>query len=264
MPIITLLTDFGSADGYVGIMHGVILRINPAATVVDVGHEIPSQDVHAGAFILSTVYPYFAADTIHVVVVDPGVGSERRAIAVRTTCGTFVAPDNGVLSYVLAREPILQMVRLTNAAYWLAPLSSTFHGRDVFAPVAAHLSRGISLHEVGCALQDPVRLTFRAVAVDKDGAIHGQVLHVDRFGNLITNLTHELLPQRQQLRVQIAGREVRGPVETYAQVGEGELVALFGSSGYLEIAVRDGNASAALRAARGTVVTVVPLRGVTH
>lgn len=259
MTAITLLTDFGTTDGYVGVMHGVILRINPAATVVDVCHEVPPQDIHAGAFILSTVYPYFAPDTIHVVVVDPGVGSERQAIAVRTARGTFVAPDNGVLSYVLAREPIVQMVQLSNAAYWLAPLSSTFHGRDVFAPVAAHLSRGVPLSDLGCVVQNAVRFAIRAGHVAEDGTIHGEVVHVDRFGNLITNLSRELLPLGRQLCVQIAGREVRGPVENYAQVSEGELLALFGSSGYLEIAARNGNAAVALHAGPGAPLVVIAL-----
>jgi S-adenosylmethionine hydrolase len=259
--VIALLTDFGTADGYVGVMHGVILRINPAATVVDVCHEVPPQNVRAAAFVLSTVYPYFAPRTIHVVVVDPGVGSERQAIAVRTARGVFVAPDNGVLSYVLAREPILQMVQLTNAEYWLAPLSRTFHGRDVFAPVAAHLSRGVPLSELGPGVQNVVRFAIPVAHVADDGTLHGEVLHVDRFGNLVTNLTRELLPMGQQLAVRIAGREVSGPAQSYAQVGEGELLALFGSSGYLEIAARNGSAAAALQAGAGTPVVVVAVKG---
>jgi S-adenosylmethionine hydrolase len=258
--VIALLTDFGTADGYVGIMHGVILRINPAATVVDVCHEVPPQDIHAAAFILSTVYPYFAPDTIHAVVVDPGVGSERQTIVVRTLRGVFVAPDNGVLSYVLAREPILQIVQLTNAEYRLAPLSSTFHGRDVFAPVAAHLSRGVSLSDLGCVVRNVARFPIRVAHVAEDGTIHGEVLHVDHFGNLITNLTRELLPIGQQLRIEIAGREVSGPADSYAQVGEGELLALFGSSGHLEIAARNGNAATALQASPGTPVVAIALK----
>jgi S-adenosylmethionine hydrolase len=258
--VIALLTDFGTADGYVGIMHGVILRINPAATVVDVCHEVPPQHVRAAAFILATVYPYFAPDTIHVVVVDPGVGSERQAIAVQTARGVFVAPDNGVLSYVLAREPTLQMVQLTNTEYWLASLSSTFHGRDLFAPVAAHLSRGVPLSDLGCVVQNLVRFALSVPHVAEDGTIHGEVLHVDRFGNLITNLTRELLPMGHQVRIQIAGREVSGPAASYAQVREGDLLALFGSSGYLEIAMRNGNAAAVLQARPGTPVLTMSLK----
>jgi S-adenosylmethionine hydrolase len=258
--VIALLTDFGTADGYVGAMHGVILRINPAATVVDVCHEIPPQDVRAAAFVLSTVYPYFAADTIHVAVVDPGVGTERQAIAVGTARGTFVAPDNGVLSYVLAREQVRQIVRLSNAEYWLDPLSSTFHGRDVFAPVAAHLSRGIPLSDLGPPVQTVVRLTIPVCRLAEGGAVHGEVLYVDRFGNLITNLTRELLPMEQQLSIHIAGRKISGPVRSYAQVGDGELLALFGSSGYLEIAARNASAAAALRSGPGTLVVAAPLK----
>ncbi len=258
MTVITLLTDFGTADAYVGILHGTILRINPAATVVDLCHEVPPQDVRAGAFILSTAYPYFAPDTIHVAVVDPGVGGERQAIAVRTARGVFLAPDNGLLSYVLAREPVQQMVQLTNSTYWLAPLSHTFHGRDVFAPVAAHLSLGVPLGDLGRATDHAMRFAIPVARADEDGTIHGEVLHVDRFGNLITNLTQELLPLGQQLQIQVAGRQIRGPAESYSQAGEGELLALFGSSGYLEIALRNGSAATALQAGPGTPVVALP------
>lgn len=261
MRAIALLSDFGSADGYAGIMHGVILRINPYAVIVDVCHDIPPQDVHAAAFVLSTVYPYFPADTIYVVVVDPGVGSERRALAVRTPRGTFVAPDNGVLSYVLAREPVDEMVHLTNARYWLSPLSDTFHGRDLFAPVAAYLSLGVPLGELGPAMRDPVRLPVPEAVVQPDGTICGQVLHVDRFGNLITNIPQGLLPADQFWRVRIMGHEVIGLSKAYALAADGELVALIDSSGYLEIAVRNGNAAATLQANRGTGVIVDPIVG---
>lgn len=261
MSIIALLSDFGTTDGYVGIMHGVILRINPEAIVVDVCHDIPPQDVHAAAFVLSTVYPYFPADTIHVVVVDPGVGSERRALAVRTPRGIFLAPDNGVLSYVFAREPVSEMVQLTNSRYWLSPLSSTFHGRDLFAPVAAHLAMGVSMGSLGSTLQDPVRFVLAEAQVQEDGSISGEVLHVDRFGNLVTNIAHQMLPAGQALTVHIAGRVVIGPVKAYALVADGDLLALVGSSGYLEIAMRNGNAATALGVDRGAKVIVAPIQG---
>lgn len=240
-------------------MHGVILRINPSAVIVDVCHDIPPQDVHAAAFVLSTVYPYFPADTIHVVVVDPGVGSQRRALAVRTPRGIFVAPDNGVLSYVFAREPVDEIVHLTKAQYWLSPLSNTFHGRDLFAPVAAHLSLGVPLGELGPTIRDPVRLPVPEAIVQEDGTICGQVLYIDRFGNLITNIPQGLLPADQAWHVYIAGHEVLGMSKAYAVAAEGELVALMDSSGYLEIAVRNGNAAAMLQAKRGTGVIVKPL-----
>lgn len=255
MGVITLLTDFGTADGFAGIMHGVILRINPKAVVVDVCHDIAPQDVHAAAFVLSTVYPYFAEETIHVVVVDPGVGGERRAIAVRTLRGTFVAPDNGVLSYVFARESIPEVVQLTDSRYWLTPLSDTFHGRDLFAPVAAHLSLGVPPGDLGPTVEDPVRFAVAEAQVREDGSIWGQVLHVDHFGNLITNVAPELLPA-EQVRVHVAGQQVTGPVRAYALAVDGQLLSLVGSNGYLEIAVRNGSAAAVLGVGRGAKVLV--------
>ncbi|HUT16526.1 MAG TPA: SAM-dependent chlorinase/fluorinase [Anaerolineae bacterium] len=259
MSVVALLTDFGTDDAYVGIMHGVILRVNPEASIVDVCHDIAPQDVQAAAFVLSTAYPYFPTETIYVVVVDPGVGSERRAIAMRTRRGTFVAPDNGVLSYVLAREAVSQMVQVTNARYWLSPLSDTFHGRDVFAPVAAHLSLGLSLSELGPPVRDPVHLTLAEPRVGEDGTIRGQVLHVDRFGNLVTNIRRELLSPGQTLRTRVADREVPGLVKTYAAAGWGELLTLVGSNGYLEISLRDGSAATALKVGRGAEVVLVPV-----
>jgi hypothetical protein len=254
--IITLLTDFGMADGYVGVMHGVILRINPQAIVVDVCHDVPAQDVQAAAFVLSTTYPYFPDDAIHVAVVDPGVGSERRAIAVRTQRGTFIAPDNGLLSYVFAREAVSEMVHLSNTRYWLTPLSATFHGRDLFAPVAAHLSLGVPLAEMGAPLLDPVRFAVPQARRQVDGDICGEVLHIDRFGNLVTNVPGIWLAAGQPWSVHIAGRDVSGPLQAYALAGEGELLSIIGSSGYLEIAVRNGNAAATLGVSRGAEVKV--------
>jgi hypothetical protein len=256
--VITLLTDFGMADGYAGVLHGVILRINPQATVVDLSHDITAQDVRGAAFVLSTAYSYFAPDTIHVAVVDPGVGSARRAIAVRTECGTFVAPDNGLLSCVLARERVLEMVFLTEPRYWLAPLSATFHGRDVFAPVAAHLSLGVALRALGMPLSDPVRFEVVRAQQLGDGSIRGEVLHVDRYGNLVTNVPGAWLVAGRDWRVRVAGREMRGVCNAYARVAAGELLALVGSSGYLEIAVRDGNAAAVLGVDWGAEVRVLP------
>ena len=253
MRVMALLTDFGMVDAYVGIMHGVILRINPEASIVDVCHDIALRGVQAAAFVLSTAYPYFPTETIHVVVVDPGVGSERRAIAIRTPRGTFVAPDNGVLSYVLAREAVSQMVQVTNARYWLSPLSDTFHGRDVFAPVGAHLSPGLSLCELGLPVRDPARLTLAEPRVGED------CMHVDRFGNLVTNIRRESLCPGQTLKTRVAGRKVPGLVTTYAAVPSGELLALAGSSGYLEISLRDGSAATVLKVGLGAEVVLDPV-----
>lgn len=259
MGAITLLTDFGIKDVYVGVMRGVILRINPKAIVVDLSHDVPPQDVRSAAFVLSSAYSYFHEHTIHVVVVDPGVGSERRAVAVRTPHGTFVAPDNGVLSYVLACEPVLEMVHLTNSEYWLSPLSDTFHGRDVFAPVAAHISLGVSLSEFGSACRDPELFEIPKPRLRSDGAIVGQVLYIDGFGNLITNIPGQHLPRGRALTVRIAGQNVAGPLKTYAEVRDGQLLALVDSSGHLEIAVRNGNAAATLRVGCGAEVAVTPV-----
>ena len=259
MSVITLLTDFGTADGYAGTMQGVILRINPAATVVDLSHDIPAQDVRAAAFVLSMAYPYFPADAIHVVVVDPGVGSERRALALCTPRGVFVAPDNGVLSYVFARESIVEMVHLTQQDYWLTPLSHTFHGRDLFAPVAAHLSLGVALSNLGSPIADAVRFAVPEPQVREDGTILGEVQHVDQFGNLITNVPGELLPEGR-VKVRIAGREVVGPLKAYARAAQRELLAIVDASGNLEIAERDGSAAATLQVGRGAEIVVTPVR----
>jgi len=251
--IVTLLTDFGTQDGYVGSMRGVILSINAGATIVDICHDIPSHDVPAAAFVLSTAYPYFPADSIHVVVVDPGVGSARRALAVRTPGGSFVAPDNGVLSYVIAREPMLETVQLIERRFWLSPVSNTFHGRDVFAPVAAYLSLGVPMAELGLPIDDPQHFAIPEPKRGSDGSIEGQILHVDRFGNLITNVPPHLLPPERVI-IDIAGQTIRGLLPAYAEVATGELLALVGSHGYVEIAVRNGSAAEVTGMGRGAVV----------
>jgi len=263
--IITLTTDFGLTDGYVGTMKGVILGIAPTATIVDISHDIlpPSpQDwgvrgVREAAFILYTAYPYFPQGTIHVVVVDPGVGSERRAIALRTRQATFVAPDNGVLSYVLVRERVEEIVSLTNPRYHLSPVSRTFHGRDIFAPAAAHLARGVPLAELGEPLTEIIAFPLPRPRGRSDGTIVGQVIHVDRFGNLITSITATDLADHPLLRegvIEIKGQRMRGIANTYAEVTAGELLALIGSSNHLEISVSGGSASQTLEAKVGDEV----------
>lgn len=257
MSIITLTTDFGLADGYVGTMKGVILGIDPTATIVDISHEIPPQDVCEAAYTLYAAYPYFPQGTVHVVIVDPGVGSERRAIALRTSRATFVAPDNGVLSYVVAREMVEEIVDLTNSRYHLSPVSCTFHGRDIFAPAAAHLARGIPLAEFGAPLTEVIVFPLPRPQVRPDRTIVGQVIHVDRFGNLITNIMVADLADSYPLReavVEIKGQSIRGIVTTYAEVAPGELLALIGSSDHLEISVSGGSASQALQAKMGDEV----------
>jgi S-adenosylmethionine hydrolase len=242
MPIITLTTDFGLTDGYVGTMQGVILSIAPGATLVDLSHQVPAQDIRAGAFVLYQAAPFFPPETIHVAVVDPGVGSQRRAIAVRTSHGTFVAPDNGVLSYVLASAGDHTAVSLANPAYQLPRVSSTFHGRDIFAPTAAHLANGVALAELGPSAVGLVRLPMPRPEMSADGDLIAHVLHVDHFGNLILDVTAGDLAG--EVAFELAGHKIPTLSRTFADVDPGQLVAYVGSSrDHVEIAVREGDAA---------------------
>lgn len=243
MSLITLTTDFGLADSYVGVMKGVILSIDPTATIVDISHEIAPHDVREAAYVIYTAYPYFPPDTVHVVVVDPGVGSQRRAIALRAARACFVAPDNGVLSYVLAREELGQAVSLTNPRYHRPAVSHTFHGRDIFAPVAAHLARGVPLAELGEPLTEIVTFPFSQPQVLPDGKVIAHVLHIDRFGNLILDVREGDESLSREIFLEVAGHRLWGLRHTFADVPVGELVAYIGSSGHLEIALREGNAA---------------------
>jgi S-adenosylmethionine hydrolase len=254
--LITLTTDFGLADAFVGTMKGVILARAPRATIVDLTHGVAPGDIRAGAFALLTGCRYFPKGTVHVAVVDPGVGSARRAIAVRTRDYWFVGPDNGVLSWALARETVRSVRRIANARLWLRPVSRTFHGRDVFAPVAAHLARGGSFHSVGPELADYARLPWPALR-EAGGEITGEVLVVDRFGNAITNIPEAGLPAGMPAGVVWAGRRRLCRVEAcYAAVPPGGTVAVFGSSGFLEIAVNGGSAAPRFGLHPGSRVTL--------
>lgn len=242
MPIITLTTDFGLDDGYVGTMQGVILSIAAGATLVDLSHQVPPQDVRAGAFVLYQAVPFFPRDTIHLVVVDPGVGSQRRALAVHTSQGTFVAPDNGVLSYVLASTNVHEAVSLTNPAYRLPQVSTTFHGRDIFAPAAAHLANGVPLTELGPRAINLVRLALPEAEFTPGGDLIAHVLHVDHFGNLILDVTAGDLAE--EVTFELAGHRIEGLSRTFADVAPGDPVAYIGSTrDHVEIALRDGNAA---------------------
>ncbi len=252
--VITLLTDFGLRDNFVGAMKGVILSINPGVTIVDITHEVPPQDVLAAAFLLDTAWPYFPPGSIHVAVVDPGVGTARRAIAVETSRAVFLAPDNGLLTPVLRSGDVRRIVSLTNPRYWLPQVSSTFHGRDIFAPVAAHLSLGVPLEELGVAVDDPVLLDWPCPSKLPDGTIVGHILHIDRFGNLITDIKAEDLGKEVVIRV--AGKTIHGLKKTFADVAIGEPVAYIGSTGRLEIAIRQGNAALTFNLRRGDEIYV--------
>lgn len=317
IPPIVLTTDFGLTDAYVGVMKGVILNINPRATLIDLTHDIQPQNLAQASFVLGVNYPYFPPDTIHVAVVDPGVGTPRRALLLVTPEARFLAPDNGLLSHVLkgyraaAPDPLkpapapeyesapapglvpvpvppgLAAYRLTNPRYWRHPVSNTFHGRDVFAPAAAHLSRGISPQRLGLPV---TRLLWQPPPepAARGNALLGEVIYADRFGNLVTNISAGRLPAGRRnaapLIVEIGRRRISGLSRTFhdpaaaAAAGAGvdvdvdaagapdparpdapALLALIGSNGYLELAVRDGSAAQTLGLGAGAPVRVVGL-----
>lgn len=251
--IITLLTDFGLSDTYVGQVKGAIVSIEPTAKLVDLTHAVPPHDILAGAFLLWSAVEVFPRGSIHVAVVDPGVGSTRLALAIRSRRGdVLVGPDNGLLMPALERLGGLDLaVELNRAEFWRPTASSTFHGRDIFGPAAAHLARGVALERLGSPVSDPVPLSFAR----PDGNT-GEVIHVDTYGNLVTNLTAADLPQRFRVRL---GSLAIPFARFYAAVSPGELLALVGSAGLLEISARDASAATLTGASRGTPVQLEPL-----
>ena len=256
--VITLMTDFGTNDHFAGDMKGVILGINPQAQIVDITHAIPPQDIHGAAFLINSACHYFPNGTIHVVVVDPGVGSQRRAIICQTDTAYFVCPDNGVLSYVLGDNTAHRVVSLDNTTFWLSKVSNTFHGRDIFAPAAAHLSRRISLNQFGNAVNNVVRLSIPMPQVTKT-TIAGSVIWIDRFGNLITNLTSDMLESfgmNNGFVISAGKAELSELNSAYAESEEGECLAIIGSSGYVEISVNQGSAARILGLKRNDVIEV--------
>jgi S-adenosylmethionine hydrolase len=261
MPTITLITDFGLQDGHVGAMKGVIRSIARDVQLVDISHHIPPQDVRHAGFVLMTAYAYWPADTIHVIVVDPGVGTARRAVAVRTEAGTFVAPDNGVLSYVLARENVTAAVALTNAAYWHHPVSPSFHGRDIFGPAAAHLAEGVPLAELGETVAPASLVTFPVPVPYRhlDGHITAHVQHIDRFGNCTTDVPGEWLQASAHWRFEAGDQVIEQVGTTFGDVEEGELVVLVDSTDYVAIAVRNGNAAQRLQLEIDALIQVWPV-----
>lgn len=258
--LITLTTDFGMEDGNVGVMKGVIYAINPQARIVDLSHDIEPQKITQAAFVLSRHYRYFPAGTIHLVVVDPGVGSERRALIVQAAEAFFVAPDNGVLTYVVqdARRASrdLHIIDMSNPRFWLYPISPVFHGRDIFAPVAAHLSLGVPALAFGEEVSDLV--TFSLPQVERgEGKLKGQVVHIDRFGNLLTNIYRRDLLSFRKIKVRVRKREIAGLSRTYADGQEGEVIAYIDSSEELAVAVVNGSAQDLLSALVGDEVEVI-------
>ncbi len=271
--VITLTTDFGLLDAYVASMKGVILDVNPEAKLVDICHNIKPQNISQAAFVLGTAYKYFPKKTIHLVVVDPGVGTERKAIILRTPLACFVAPDNGVLSHVIQQsliEPVvkkgrfsikgglkpganIEVVQITNPRFWRSPVSTTFHGRDIFAPVAAALSLGFPPIEFGEPVTSVEMSPLPRPAKRPDGSLVGHIIHIDSFGNLITDIESGDLPPAEQLAtIEVGNRLISRLSRTYAE-GSG-LLALIGSSGYLEVPLKGGNAASLLDAKVGDEV----------
>jgi S-adenosylmethionine hydrolase len=259
MRVITLLTDFGWADGYPGVMKGVILGISPSVQIVDITHEVEPQNVVQGMLLLAQSAPFFPPNTIQLAVVDPGVGTARRAIAARLGNMYFVGPDNGLISLLLQRaldegQPT-HIVHLTLPEYWLPKGSHVFHGRDVFAPVAAHLAEGVPLEEIGEAINDPVRLSIPRPERTQ-GALRGQITLIDHFGNLSTNITAEDLGGRRKLVVRVGDAQINGLAKTFGDGAPGDLVALIDSSGALAIAQVRGREAERLKASVGDPVYV--------
>lgn len=258
-PTIGLLTDFGLTDTYVGQMKAAILRVAPQARLVDLTHSVPAQDVRAGAFLLWTAVQAFAEGSLFLAVVDPGVGSARRAVAVRSRCGdVLVGPDNGLLMPALTLlGGLSEAVELTDPSWWGPRRSRSFHGRDLFAPVVGHLAMGVPLGKLGRPLER-LEEPFTFPEPQRDGAAFvGEVLHVDTYGNLVTNLPLERLPEH--FEVQVSSSVIpEAPHAHYQAVAPGALLALGGSTGLLEVSTRDGNAARVLGAGQGTPVRVVP------
>jgi S-adenosylmethionine hydrolase len=253
--MVTLLTDFGLRDHFVAVMKGVMLGINPDLRFTDISHLVPPQDVFSGAFTLGLACFYFPRGSIHLAVVDPGVGTARKPIAVSAGGHFFVAPDNGLLTYVLESHKDCRAYEVTAEDYFLKPLSTTFHGRDVFAPVAAWLSRGIPIDRLGPELPDPVRLKIPPPKRIQDARIQGCILAVDHFGNLMTNLKPEHVAGSGKI---LAGRrEIAVVHKTYGEGKTGEFFIVPSSTGYLEIAVKDGSAASLLNMKSGDPITVI-------
>jgi len=257
-PIITLLTDFGLKDPYVASMKGVILSINPRCTLVDITHQVSPHDIREGAFILARAYSNFPKGTIHLSVVDPGVGSARKPILIVTKNYFFVGPDNGLFTITLKTETVKQAVVLTNQKFFLSEISSTFHGRDIFAPVAAYLSLGVKSESFGPSIKSWCEISFPA-PVMKQGKLIGEIVHVDAFGNLASNIDRKsLLPfsKGRPFVIKTGKRTMRGLKKGYWEGRKDEPMALIGSGGLLEISVREGNAQKLFKLKRGDKITV--------
>ena len=260
--VVTLLTDFGLSDHFAAAMKGVMLGLNPNITLVDITHLIPPQDIPTAAFTLGQAYPCFPSGTIHLAIVDPGVGVSRKALAASAGGQFFVAPDNGILSYVQKAEGNFVAYEITADHYYRKPVSSTFHGRDIFAPIAGWISRDIPLKQLGPELANPVQLKIPVPTKVRDGLIHGAVLAVDHFGNIITNLTLADLPRGDSahpysFKILAGQKEITAFHRAYAEGLPGEVFIVPGSTGYFEIATKEGSAASMLNIKPGAPIGLI-------
>ena len=264
MPVITLMTDFGDRDAYVAIMKGVILTINPRATIVDITHQIDPQNIRQAAYLISDSYQYFPKDTVHILIVDPGVGSSRTIIALRLQGHIFLAPDNGLLSLLLTDKQIDSTFRIDNDDFFIEPVSNTFHGRDIFAPVGAQISLGTPLDKLGSPIDKSalIKLELPQTQFTKNGVLEGAVIDIDRFGNLVTNLDWDTIKwhyskvENDQFHFVIGNHRIEGLHRTYDDVAKDMPLALIGSRGFLEISINQGNAAMVFDATVDTPVFI--------
>jgi S-adenosylmethionine hydrolase len=264
MSIITLLTDFGTEDAYVGVMKGAILSINPSAVVVDVCHYIDPQDLTEAAYLIKSSYRYFPQGTVHIIVVDPGVGGDRSIVALELLGHIFLAPDNGVLTLLMDEGEVGAIVRVENTHYFLNFISQTFHGRDIFAPVASHISKGVPIEKLGppLGMQDLIRLSIPKPYISNKDELIGTIISIDRFGNCISNINANCLNKfvkngsEKRLEIKISKTVIKSLSRSYTDVGPGCPLAIIGSFGYLEIALNCNNASHQLNVEKGDTITL--------
>lgn len=259
LPVISLLTDFGTTDYFVGAVKGAILSVNPSVVIADITHEIAPQDIRSAAFTLLASYQTFPVGTIHVAVIDPGVGSARRPLIVSANQQFFVGPDNGLFTYIYDQEPAHSAIHVTAEKYFRLEPSSTFHGRDIFAPVAAALSLGIKPENFGPPITDAVRLAGSLKpTVHQNGKVRARIIHIDRFGNCITNITRELLPGAKELKLRVNGNVIRKLHRFYNEAGAAkDVFAIWGSAGFLELSVNGDSAARTLKAKRDDKVLLL-------
>ena len=255
---IALLSDFGTEDHFAGVINGVIKNINPQADIIDLCHHIAPYDILEGALLLKSSYRYFPKKTIFLTVVDPGVGTQRKPIIMKTKDYTFVGPDNGILSFVVAQNTRTKFYQIINERYFLMPISNTFHGRDIFAPVAAYISRGLPLRTFGPQLKSITKINLPSPTINKQRKeIIGEIIYSDRFGNLVTNIEEKHLERVGRVTtVRIKGRMIRGLNQNYSQTPAGKLLAITNSTKHLEISLNQGSAKQYLKAKKGERVTL--------